>query len=139
MTDKKLTDSEIVKAQDILDKWEFFFGQRAGRELWFDKPAEVQDKDIWDFLNDIKLVKDLINRLQAENERLKIECGLAKFDRYKAEFEEFRREIETKAYKEFADKVKDNHFKYFNFIFSKPAFDKLTDKLLQELVGEDNG
>lgn len=40
----------IDRANDILDKWEFFYGQRAGRELWADKPTEVQDEDIANFL-----------------------------------------------------------------------------------------
>ena len=30
---------------DILKKWDFFYGQRAGRELWADKPREIQDID----------------------------------------------------------------------------------------------
>ena len=47
----------LDKALDILDKWEFFYGQRAGRELWFDKPREVQDQDIADFVRDIETVR----------------------------------------------------------------------------------
>lgn len=35
---------KIDRAIDILDKWEFFYGQRAGRELWAGKPTEVQVK-----------------------------------------------------------------------------------------------
>lgn len=45
------------KVFDILDKWEFFFGQRAGRELWGDKPKAVQDQDIADFNRDMKIVR----------------------------------------------------------------------------------
>lgn len=30
----------IDRAIEILDKWEFFYGQRAGRELWADKPVD---------------------------------------------------------------------------------------------------
>ena len=44
------------KVFDILAKWEFFFGQRAGRELWGDKPKEVQDQDIADFNRDMNTV-----------------------------------------------------------------------------------
>lgn len=65
-----MTDNEIIKVKDILEKWEFFLGQRAGRELWFDKPAEIHDKDIYNFLRDLKSVKDLITRQQAEIKRL---------------------------------------------------------------------
>lgn len=47
---------------DILNKWEFFYGQRAGRELWADKPKEVQDKDIADFNRDIQIVRTAIEQ-----------------------------------------------------------------------------
>lgn len=45
---------------DILDKIEFFQGQRAGRELWNDKPKEVQDKDIADFIKDINYIRSYL-------------------------------------------------------------------------------
>lgn len=45
---------------EILDKLEFFQGQRAGRELWSDKPKEVQDKDIEDFNRDIQKIRDYV-------------------------------------------------------------------------------
>ena len=64
-----MTENKIKKANDILDKFEFF-NQRAGRELWSDKPKDIQDKDIENFLNDVKFLKDLINRLQADKEAL---------------------------------------------------------------------
>ena len=49
------------EALDILDKWEFFQGQRAGRELWADKPREVQDKDIANFNRDIQIVRSALS------------------------------------------------------------------------------
>lgn len=52
--------SNIERCQDILNRWEFFYGQRAGRELWSDKPKEVQDKDIADFNRDIQLVRSVV-------------------------------------------------------------------------------
>lgn len=61
MTEKKLTDEGIIKANDILDKLDFF-NQRAGRELWNEKPIEFQDADIRNREEDIKFLKDLINR-----------------------------------------------------------------------------
>ncbi len=60
--------SEIERALDILDKWEFFYGQRAGRELWSDKPVEVQNKDIADFNRDIALVRSQL-REKAERDK----------------------------------------------------------------------
>ena len=49
-----------IKVFDILDKMEFFQGQRAGRELWNDKPKEVQDKDISDFIKDINYIRSYL-------------------------------------------------------------------------------
>lgn len=51
---------------DILDKMEFFGGQRAGRELWNDKPKEVQDKDIDNFNRDIQKIRDYITAFNVE-------------------------------------------------------------------------
>ena len=65
-----MTDAEIIKANNILDKFDFF-NQRAGRELWSDKPKDIQDKDIENFSNDVKFLKDLINHQKAEIEELK--------------------------------------------------------------------
>lgn len=52
----------IDRVNDILDKWEFFYGQRAGRELWADKPTEVQDEDIANFCRDLSLVREALER-----------------------------------------------------------------------------
>ena len=49
-----------TKVFDILDKMELFQGQRAGRELWNDKPKEVQDKDISDFIKDINYIRSYL-------------------------------------------------------------------------------
>lgn len=49
------------EVMDILNKWGFFLGQRAGRELWADKPADVQDKDLADFNRDLENVKNETN------------------------------------------------------------------------------
>ena len=48
------------KVFDILNKFEFFQGQRAGRELWNDKPKEVQDKDLSDFIKDINYIRSYL-------------------------------------------------------------------------------
>ena len=52
----------IDQAIEILDKWEFFYGQRAGRELWADKPTEVQNEDIANFRRDLGLVREALER-----------------------------------------------------------------------------
>ena len=48
------------KALDILERFDFFQGQRAGRELWNDKPKDVQDKDIESFSRDCRLLIEYV-------------------------------------------------------------------------------
>ena len=50
----------IEQAHDILDKWQCFQGQRAGRELWAHKPKDVQDQDIADFNRDVEIVRSAL-------------------------------------------------------------------------------
>jgi hypothetical protein len=52
------------RAEDILAMWEFFYGQRAGRELWADKPKEIQDKDIENFTRDMAVVRKALDDLR---------------------------------------------------------------------------
>lgn len=52
--------TEIDECLNILDKMEFFQGQRAGRELWFDKPKNIQDEDIENFNRDINTLREYI-------------------------------------------------------------------------------
>lgn len=52
---------ELQKAIEILDKLSFFGGQRAGRELWNDKPKEVQNEDIANFNRDIEYLRDIVS------------------------------------------------------------------------------
>jgi hypothetical protein len=79
---RELKPEDVMRALDILDKMDFFQGQRAGRELWFEKPFEVQEQDIADFSQGIAFVKNLIadapailREKDAEIERLKAEIG----------------------------------------------------------------
>ena len=55
-------DTDVLIALEVLDKLSFFGGQRAGRELWNDKPREVQDEDIANFNQDIEYLKDIIHK-----------------------------------------------------------------------------
>ena len=66
MTEHKFTDEEVIKAFDILNKFEFFGGQREGRELWFNKPTDIQNKDIGAFLRDLDFLRQFINRQKEE-------------------------------------------------------------------------
>ena len=48
------------QALEIIEKFGFFQGQRAGRELWADKPREVQEDDLIHFQVDCELLKEFI-------------------------------------------------------------------------------
>ena len=55
-------DTDFRRAIEVLDKLSFFGGQRAGRELWNDKPRKVQDEDISSFNRDIEYLRDFIRK-----------------------------------------------------------------------------
>lgn len=55
-----MNSKEIFKCLEILDKFQFFQGQRAERELWNDKPAEIQDEDIKNFNKDIEFIRNVL-------------------------------------------------------------------------------
>lgn len=60
MTNKKnsvITRENIFTSLDILNKLQFFQGQRAGRELWNNKPEDVQNKDIENFNKDLDFLR----------------------------------------------------------------------------------
>lgn len=56
------TIREAERAMDILHKWNFFYGQRAGRELWQEKPREIQDADIENFCRDFEYLMEYIKK-----------------------------------------------------------------------------
>ena len=72
---------DIEKAIDIIEKWEFFYGQRAGLELWQDKPTDVQNQDIAEFNRDMETLKQMISDMQELQEYRQIgtvdECRAA--------------------------------------------------------------
>lgn len=115
-----MTDNEIIKANDILNKFDFF-NQRAGRELWNEKTVAVQDEDIRDREKDIKFLKDLINRQKAQIERLEKENRILSHDADTA-FQEglnenrdlFKKEVEpeirAETIKEFAARIKERAY-----------------------------
>ena len=113
MPDKKLTDKEIVKCLELL----------------LDKIRAYECENI--FINEASIldILNLINRLQAENERLKIvENGFI-------ELQKLYRTAKTEAYKEFAERLKKQQYlSIVNMVVST----KDIDNLLKELVGEDN-
>lgn len=66
-----MNSTNNVDVIDILNKLDFFYGQRAGRELWNSKSTQVQDEDINNFKRDIELLKNSFNAQATEIERLK--------------------------------------------------------------------
>ena len=141
-----MPNNDITKALQILEKFEFFGGQRAGRELWNDKPIDVQNKDIEDFVKDIAFLKNLINRLEAENERLKkVNERLRKaFEKLCKRTNKLETQLDDKcdicvlrdkaeAYKEFADRLKQV---FWSNAMGDVIVREIVDKLLKEMVGE---
>ena len=55
---------EIKKGLECLDKMQFFMGQRAGRELWNEKPHDVQERDLEQYNHDVDTVRALIQQLE---------------------------------------------------------------------------
>ena len=70
-----MSEIKTNEVLEILDKMEMFQGQRAGRELWADKPTEVQEEDLANFTRDIGMIRKYIesqsNVLQRILDRLK--------------------------------------------------------------------
>ena len=64
------------KALDILDRMDFFQGQRAGRELWNEKSRYVQEMDLQIFREDVAELKAYIADVvpKSEVERLSHKC-----------------------------------------------------------------
>jgi len=117
--DKKLTDSEIKKALECAIR------NDCDCNCVFLLPNKVQD------------VLDLINRLQAENERLSQFGGILLRNG-----SELFKEIQTakaEARKEFTERLKKEAFKinYCGSSYNVVDTDDI-DNLLKELVGEDN-
>ena len=139
MTDKKLTDSEIIKA---LDEAELFLQNRTmdGKSL------KLNEYDIG-ILRNISQVcakaYDEINRLQAENERLRNAYKQCAFERDAyIEIENTAiAEAKAEAYKEFAEKAKEfmhNKFKALDEYEFEYITERDIDNLLKEMVGENN-
>lgn len=81
---KRMIDlrNEVV---DILAKMQFFQGQRAGRELWNDKPFEVKEKDLESFNKGIETIRKYILQLEEKpkvNEWIPVEERLPEVDGY---------------------------------------------------------
>ena len=126
-----MTDNEIIKAFDILDKLEFFGGQRAGRELWFNKPTDIQDKDIGCFLRDLDFIRQFINRQKEEMERLK--DMVSENDGVLPQYENL---IKSEAIKEFAERLKNRICNIPQHHFTLAEVEYYIDNLTKEMTEE---
>ena len=48
------------KAIEIVQKFDFFYGQRAGRVLWARKPDSVQNEDVENFHRDCEALLEYL-------------------------------------------------------------------------------
>lgn len=133
----------ITKAFDILDRLDFFGGQRAGRELWAEKPLEVQNKDIENFSRDVAFLRLLINRLEAENSNLTSDLTSLKKDLTSLQTEKDNliktySECQVANLKEFVKRLK-VLFPSDNEPYQYWEIHEGTDNLLKEMVEGNNG
>ena len=126
----------------ILDKMDFFQGQRAGRELWNEKPFEVQEQDIANFSRDISLVKEYINsqnqrikELAEKNERLRVENEIKTQKRENIfEIGNAYKRGRTVGVQMMRERFKSEIAKYFlpTFLFHANAFiDQIAEEMLE--------
>lgn len=128
---------------DILEKMDFFQGQRAGRELWFAKPVKVQEQDLADFSRDVSIIKLFINialsqlrEKDVEIERLTNICqsyalqyGTARNKKY------FLQKARADAITEFAEALKalqDSDNPWDTFQVSEEQVDQIANSLKEE-------
>ena len=96
----------ITKEQaiDILEKFDFFQGQRAGRELWNSKPKEVQDEDIFNFSKDVALLKeyiaDVVPRSEVEELKKRLERTSIAYAEMKQLYEQAKQEVAKQIFEE---------------------------------------
>ena len=170
--DKRLTDSEIVKALNQCTCSEtnchgcpYWDASNCYDRLCMDaldlinrlqtdvdnykQIAENQQTISLDRGFEIKRLKEKVESLQAENERLEGKNAVVLLKPENAQFENLEhfetrqiskemlpaivRRTKAEAYKECIEKVKDLRRNYAGY-----AFDKMLNNLLKELVGEDN-
>lgn len=131
----KLTDNEIIKA------FECCYNDKPCSDCPFYVDCNcTTPKNDTEFLP--KKIVEIINRLQAENERLKKETKKCK-EHYKmacSERNEFLEQLETakaEAYKEFVERLKESKpIEHKGTLYYETFTIREVDNLLKELVGE---
>lgn len=148
-----MTDNEFFVAVDICDKFDFFQGQRAGRELWSEKPVEIQNEDIEQFSKDVAFLKGVLckqkslieaQKMDIEQLRSDIINAICNSEHVAMLYEEEKRMVEhaitkarTEAIKEFAGRLKVESFPPLGtWISERVVTEKIIDDLVKEMVGE---
>ena len=127
----KLTDKEIVKALECCASGEFEECKNCPYVEGYPYCDGPMERD----------VLDLINRLQAENERLKTPKQVAMvrsargLGKSSIILREYTDAVKTEAYKEFAERLKIRFSGTISCNYG--AIKQAVDKLIKELVGED--
>lgn len=147
-------DKDYTKALDILDQFEFF-GGRSGRELWQDKPTDIQNADIEKYKENVTFLVNFIKRQKAENSNLlSVLTSLQKdLTSAKAEIERLKKanemftdigkmysEIKAEAIKSFAYKIteKASIIEVNGFFHKYVVSQDDIDSLVKEMVGDNN-
>lgn len=129
-----MNDNDIIKALDICTKLDFFGGQRAGRELWFAKPVDVQEEDIRQFVKDVAFLRRIIRSQMAEIEELK-KCNTFRRN-YMGYFPKLERD---EAIKKFAERLKEQkikpEFPWDDFYVTETTIDNLVKEMTEESDG----
>ena len=130
----EVSDNEFFVAVDICDKFDFFQGQRAGRELWSKKPVDIQNEDIEQFSKDVAFLKGVLckqkslieaQKMDIEQLRSDIINAICNSDHVAMLYEEEKRMVEHAITKAKAEAIKRHNEKcndkiteiYNNFIF----------------------
>ena len=133
------------KVFDILNKFEFLQGQRAGRELWNNKPKEVQDKDISDFIKDINYIRSylqdsvVLSREEYEDYKKHVDNCVEEYHRGQHEAEVYYKNIQIpRERKETAEKILfkfESAFAYYDNedMFSKKAIFECLEEIVKSL------
>ena len=131
----KLTDEQIIKALECCSKDRALTTKDCLHECPYFNVLNCQRNCMRDAL-------DLINRLQAENERLKETnknmSAYVKGNNWGlVSFVEFCNNLKAEAYKEFAEKLKERSHRCFMGADKAVTVSNI-DNLLKEMVGEGN-
>ena len=151
MPDKKLTDAEIIKALECCCEAELKEDCKKLKCPFFDN-ENYNCMNVDDEVAMYRHALDLINRLQAENERLKpFEDKIAEYNSHirvedmlvfassLGEWLEFCENLKAEAYKECIALIKQKAFAKHKTIDNEYLFEfdgVFLDNLLKELVGE---